>query len=902
MLTKAISLTLTLFLTICILIPDLGSQKVIVVDGKRLESLNEAIKKASPGQLILVKTIRLTESRTVVIDKPVHIKGAIRRGLPRIMPGPRFTGNTLVLIKASGVVIEDLRLEGWGRVPVGVTVQKVQNVTLNNLKLSWFSKTTKTPRGPKLIGSCIYIEYSKGIKVNSISIGGPGTLNIGIRIFNSSKIEILNSTIEKCEETAIRVGKSSNITINNVSVERASIGGMFYLTKGLTINRLETIDCNHSLILDHVFNGNISRLRGYNTAWIALKLKESKFIHLNDCIWSHTRYGIMVEGIEPYDFIHSFRECKVNEKDVVYLVNSSNIVVKEIEPAFLGVVISRNVTIKNIKVSGSGQGILLAYVHNSSITGCELIRNYYGIYAYKVKGVNITHNKFELNGVKGEMLSSGGLFLQGSRNLVTSNTFINNNATALLLIGASFNTVSGNRILNNVGNGIYLTELREIIRDVERNQTIVAMYDARNNTLVGNQVKYNSEEGISILSANNNIIINNVIEGNNASAIGVYRGSVNNTILGNKIYEHTLGIIIAEGSSNNLIINNTILNNGNGVSVALNSAQGNHIKNNTIGSAVFGVKVDMSKLNTIFLNKISGNVIGIHLNFSDLNSVSSNELSNNTYPLVLTSSVKNKVRYNAFRGRAEVSVIAVYSHRNEFKFNKIRFGKIGILLNSSFNNIFEKNLIESNRGEGIIIVNSNGTVLRWNSFSNNAQRERQYNIYAYRSNLTQILSNMIKGGRNGILVWDSRACDLLNNTLVDLGECGIRIMDSHAIKTIDNNITNARKYGIHLIAYSLNHISNHIVIGNHIKGSWCGIYLEKVINSNITGNEVADSGSYAIYLKKSSHNIVKRNTISAARFCGLYLDDSSNNQIISNIFKDVRRKICGNIKGNVIKG
>ncbi len=243
--------------------------------------------------------------------------------------------------------------------------------------------------------------------------------------------------------------------------------------------------------------------------------------------------------------------------------------------------VSNNLTVKNCTISFSGSnGIYInstnALIDNNSISGCN---------ASAIRGtssnITVTNNTITNNGlIKGAsndyynavMLSgtnnhivqynsivnsgSSGIAINAGMGINVSNNFVNYSGMILNDNGGIYTsypnsgtTISGNVVLNSVGNydggstllslseGIYLDELSSGV------------------TVQNNSIAYCGYSGIKLHMANTNIIQNNTCFGNTQTGIYLLNSSTtastvfNNTISGN--------IIVALNYSNNITLKDT---------------------------------------------------------------------------------------------------------------------------------------------------------------------------------------------------------------------------------------------------------------------------------------------------------------------------------------------------------
>jgi parallel beta-helix repeat protein len=168
---------------------------------------------------------------------------------------------------------------------------------------------------------------------------------------------------------------------------------------------------------------------------------------------------------------------------------------------------------------------------------------------------------------------------------------------------------------------------------------------SNNNTLTGNNVSNNNEEGIILSSSSNNIITGNNVSSNgvfplSSNGVGIYLySSSNNTITGNNVNSNGVCFLSCNGagialtlSSNNTITGNNACNNkDSGISLwysSNNTITGNNACNNN-GNG-FWIWF-FSNNNTITGNNVNNNSInGIGLSFSSNNHIYLNNFISNT--------------------------------------------------------------------------------------------------------------------------------------------------------------------------------------------------------------------------------------------------------------------------------
>jgi parallel beta-helix repeat protein len=217
-----------------------------------------------------------------------------------------------------------------------------------------------------------------------------------------------------------------------------------------------------------------------------------------------------------------------------------------------------NVTIKNLQISGFNYGFR-GNCSNIKIVGNNLTDNpetifFVGSYNNTVSGNNITGN--------GE---GTGIFLDFCFNSTFSENVIINCYYGINFYSTSCNnTVSGNIVKENLEIGIFIRSSSNYniltgnaVTDNYKGISIVSS----NNIVSGNNIS-NNHDGIGLAEAYNNTVSGNIITGNSENGLWLTGQAENNAIFENNITDNKKGIMMFQESSNNSIylnnFNNTI--------------------------------------------------------------------------------------------------------------------------------------------------------------------------------------------------------------------------------------------------------------------------------------------------------------------------------------------------------
>jgi len=212
--------------------------------------------------------------------------------------------------------------------------------------------------------------------------------------------------------------------------------------------------------------------------------------------------ALIVEGNNLGDFIQNMDTSnKVNGKPVYYWVNERNRTVPY-DAGYIAAVNSTNITIRNLTIEKSGQGVLLAGTTNSIVERTILTKNRYGIYLCCSRNITINKNNITNNN------QGMSLFLSHENN-ITGNT-ITKNGYGIDMGRSEGNIISGNMITDHTAND---------------NSWGIHLWLSKNNRIVKNNIT-NNKRGIELFESENNLIYHNNFL-NNAKQVHSYDSLIN---------------------------------------------------------------------------------------------------------------------------------------------------------------------------------------------------------------------------------------------------------------------------------------------------------------------------------------------------------------------------------------
>jgi len=310
----------------------------------------------------------------------------------------------------------------------------------------------------------------------------------------------------------------SNITIKNTQIKVFYYGIYVDSSSNNSISGNNITSNGHGIYFYSPSNYNTISGNNITNNNFGIQLSMSSNNVLRNNVMAANNYSFAVFGSTLLHFINDVDVSNtVNGKPVYYFINQKNLV---IDPStypnigYLALVNSTNITVEGLELKNNWQGILLAYSNDVLIRQNSITNN--------VRGIELWFSSY---------------------NTVSGNNIIENNDYGIYLQSSSNNGIAGNNITNN-GIGI-------------------CGYMSNYNTFSGNSIKANNWSGIEFDSSSNNTISENNITTTNRDGISLWMAP-NNSIGGNNITNNGYGIYL-DYSSNNVIYHNNFVDNAHQV-------------------------------------------------------------------------------------------------------------------------------------------------------------------------------------------------------------------------------------------------------------------------------------------------------------------------------------------------
>ncbi|MEW5759976.1 MAG: NosD domain-containing protein [Candidatus Thermoplasmatota archaeon] len=142
---------------------------------------------------------------------------------------------------------------------------------------------------------------------------------------------------------------------------------------------------------DNIIENNEARFNGR----CGIKIVNSPYTILRKNILSNNLWNLDIYG---ENLEHYYNEIEASNtadgKPIYYIKEKKDLVFENADIGYFFAVSCQNITIKNVSISNSGQGILFVNVSNSTITNSSFTNNSYGTFLLKSFGNKIYRNNF----------------------------------------------------------------------------------------------------------------------------------------------------------------------------------------------------------------------------------------------------------------------------------------------------------------------------------------------------------------------------------------------------------------------------------------------------------------------------------------------------------------------------
>lgn len=484
-------------------------------------------------------------------------------------------------------------------------------------------------------------------------------------------------------------------------------------------------------------------------------------------------------------------------------------------------------------------------------------------------GVTITAEGCSLQGLTIQDFSGPAMYIQSDRNTIKENVFKNSNP-AILVRGSHENSITENAMMDCQGAvAIWENSTKNVVTEnniVGCNLSIVVREAAENKILSNKisdaywgmwldhakscQVESNDIQskryGMWILNSSYNDISQNRVRIRGSAADitqGINLANASEiTLQSNEINDATFGLIIAS-SKNNKLTDNAMLRCTN--AAYIKDADLLEIKNNSIITTEYGIRMENSSKNSFSQNKIEDGTVGLEMSQSRQNNFSENKISGITDTAIQISSSNENTLSDNLIANSSKGIILLESSANQLSANRFQNVEWSFYAEAEtkegFNNSVDESNVVDSRPIVYLFGNLGGKIL---------DRDLAHLTLAYCENVTV---------RNNAITNDA-----------------VFLFDSKNNRVQENNISG--RYGMRLVQSDENEISGNRLLGN----KFSGIFLYASDGNQIAGNNASRNNQNGISLLSCSENTIRDNMVDANAATGIWLNLSNDNQLYQN--------------------
>jgi thermitase len=427
-------------------------------------------------------------------------------------------------VNSTRITVKNLTLKGDNQTVLFVYTNNstIENVTANG------------------VGSSILLISSDANSIRSNIIAN--VTDCGIDMVNSKANNIEGNLIVVNSDAyaGIRLYGSQGCTVSNntvIAIDRSIAGGILSEFSGVcTFTRNIILNCSEGMVLDR---SGFSVLKGNNMTGNA--------------------YSFGVYGYDISDFILNIDEQNtVNGKRIYYLFNQTNLVVDSgrfPDMGYLGIINSTKVILRDLELTGNGQGVLLACVNGCIVENATVFGNKNGVYIQKSQDCKINCSEISAQ-------AEVGVELDHSSDCIIDNNSIREGSKGVDLYASTNSTVRRNSFANQTKISVQLVYSSSgVIGDntMKESQAGV-MLENCSRVNVGNNTILNCGSGILLdNSGGNNITRNVMCRGIGGISFGIgLESSDHNAIIENVVFKISHCLVVKRANANILYHNSFI--------------------------------------------------------------------------------------------------------------------------------------------------------------------------------------------------------------------------------------------------------------------------------------------------------------------------------------------------------
>jgi len=413
---------------------------------------------------------------------------------------------------------------------------------------------------------------------------------------------------------------------------------LFSVLNGCMLNNICSANANYGVFVHFSHYNVINKCSISNNGIGGVCLYFSLNNSIHNCNFLNN--GVFIWGSRLSHYIHNIRDNKINDKELFYIVNGSNIKLGNLSAGQLFLVGCNNVIIKNMVINNVEIGIEIIFCKNILLEGNSFLKIGIGILISRSKIISIINSSFSENDLF-------GIYAGDSSKVEINGCKIYRSYYSITLGSVNISIIKNCSLFNNYY-GILLYNTHDSIitycKMGSNNLFGLMLWYSRRSRISYNLCLNNRIDGLSVYSSSNNTIENNFCM-NNFKGIAI-RDAYYNVFLLNNCSENRQGILLTN-TYLNIIVSNRCYRND--IGIYLYNSSNNSIENNFISyNSYNGIALQKSHYNFIYKNNISDyNCIGIMIEESYGNRIIGNNIINNEWiGIGLIKSFNNKIHYN----------------------------------------------------------------------------------------------------------------------------------------------------------------------------------------------------------------------------------------------------------------
>ena len=305
-----------------------------------------------------------------------------------------YTQSAIQMINVTNVVIDDISLEMWTPNVSGVTIEQSTDVHLQ-LHIHSVQGNDSLAAGATVNETSHH--YMDGLQV--------GNLYNGIRIENTKKVSIINSSFDNCQNSGMVIINSDAIDISNTTLSNNMENGMY---------------------LESCSNTTLTSISATNNQQDGMNLISCSNVSLKDIsVINNTQCGMNISLCVNTDLKNIYAKglAIYVRITMMYVENNHGIYFKSCE----------NTTMMNISAINDVEGIFMGKCKNTTMINISALYNYGGIQIYE--GENTTMmNTFAISS------QFNGMYFHSCNNTMMMKISIVNNQNGGVFLLACENT------------------------------------------------------------------------------------------------------------------------------------------------------------------------------------------------------------------------------------------------------------------------------------------------------------------------------------------------------------------------------------------------------------------------------------------------------------------------------